>query len=90
MTAESSGTRPVTSDQLDALILSTAKSVRQKVARIIGKVGIALEDMNQAIEDEQIGERVQVLVDAGRLESWGDVSRPRHSEVRLPVSGLDR
>ena len=72
------------SDQLDPLILSTANSRWQKVAMIIAKVEEKLEDTEQPIEYERIAERVQVLVDAGHLESQGDVSRWRHSEVRLP------
>ena len=80
----------MTSDQLDALILSTANSRWQKVARIIAKAGYALEDMSQAVEDERIAARVQVLADTGRLESRGNVAHWRHSKVRLPESDLDR
>jgi hypothetical protein len=72
------------SDQLNVLILSTANSNWQKVARIMEKIGDRLEDIQQPVEYERIAERIQVLVDAGHLESRGDVSRWRHSEVRLP------
>ena len=72
------------SDQLDALILSTANSRWQKVAMIIAKIGHGLEDIKQPVEYERIAERIQALADAGHLESQGDVSRWRYSEVRLP------
>jgi len=72
------------SDQLDALILSAANSRWQKVARIIGSVEGELENIKQAVDSEGIADRVQVLVATGRLESKGNLSRPRHSEVRLP------
>jgi hypothetical protein len=80
----------MTHDQLDALILATAKSSWRKVAMIIGKVGYGLEGMNQAIEDERIAERIQALANAGCLESKGNISHPRHSEVRSPVPDLGR
>ena len=42
------------------------------------------------ITDEMFAARVQVLVDAGRLESQGDLRKWRHSEVRLnaEIAGL--
>jgi hypothetical protein len=33
---------------------------------------------------EDIAERICALVEAGRLEAQGDLSKWRHSEVRLP------
>jgi hypothetical protein len=80
----------MTSDQLDALILLTANSRWQKVARIIARAGYVLKDMSEAVEDERIAERIQVLADTGCLESRGNVAHWRHSEVRLPESDLDR
>ena len=72
------------SDPLDALILAAAKSRWQKVARIAGEVEGRLEDIGQTVEDRRITERIQALADAGQLESKGDISHWRYSEVRLP------
>jgi hypothetical protein len=70
-----------------------------KVARIISHSEKILEgripdiNLNPQNEDEAaerekwlfvISQRIQALVDAGRLEGAGDLLRWRHSEVRLP------
>lgn len=51
-------------------------------------VGSGLTDEERALARDElldgIGERVQALVEAGRLEGAGDLSNWRHSEVRLP------
>lgn len=73
-------------EELDALILSLAKTRWQKVAMIVGK---AYEQPQVGDVDDPAGkvaERIEHLVKAGRLESQGDLSRWRHSEIRLPDS----
>ena len=84
---------------IDEAILSVASARWLKVARIVshaeklleGEVpGISPNPQNEeeAAESEKaalaIGQRIQALVEAGRLEGAGNLSRWRHSEVRLP------
>ena len=71
------------SDEIDRVILSLADERWQKVAMIVAKSEEILGEMN---DDglNRVGDRVAALVEAGRLEAQGDVSRWRHSEVRQP------
>lgn len=70
-------------DVVDALILSFARPQWRKVAMIISQV--ARESGRDRDADcENVAERIRVLVEAGRLEAQGDLSKWRHSEVRLP------
>jgi hypothetical protein len=64
---------------LDSLILSTATERWQKVARIVALVSGHTGD---DISPDAIAERIRALVDSGKLEAKGDVSRWGHSEVR--------
>jgi hypothetical protein len=68
---------------LDTLILSTANERWQKVARIIALVS---DQTGEDVRLPAIGERIRALVDQGRLEAKGDVSRWGYSEVRRPQS----
>jgi hypothetical protein len=75
-------------DDLDAVILSVPHTQFQKVAMIIAKVlsgykGKETSANYDAIAD-RIAERIQALVDAGKLESQGNLSKWRYSEVKLP------
>jgi hypothetical protein len=67
-------------DDIDALLLSHAKTAWQKVAMIIGK---AMGD-SKSLDSERASERIAALVAAGKRESAGDISKWRFSEVRLP------
>jgi hypothetical protein len=64
-------------DMLDALILSFASERRLKVARIIGQVS---ERTGEETQLNTIAARIRALVDEGKLEAKGDVSRWRNSE----------
>jgi hypothetical protein len=71
------------SSALDALILSAASERWQKVARIIAVVSQRAGD---GTNFDAIAARIRDLVDDGKLQAEGDLSRWRHSEVRLPQS----
>jgi hypothetical protein len=69
------------SNALDALILSSASERWQKVAKIIAVVS---ERAGDGANFDAIAARIRALVDAGKLQAEGDLSRWRYSEVRLP------
>jgi hypothetical protein len=73
------------SDQhIDGLILSFARPQWQKVAMVISKVFLDCEYNAIDVNDHDIADRIAALVAAGKLQSQGNLSRWRHSEVRLP------
>jgi Protein of unknown function len=75
----------MTSTELDDLILSIALPYWQKVAMIIGKVARD-EQFSLDNSDEEfniIANRIAQLVEKGRLESQGDISQWRFSEIRI-------
>jgi hypothetical protein len=69
---------------LDSAILRTARHDWQKLAMLVAKVQREWRQDNAEPEYELIAERVTSLVEEGRLESTGNLSDWRHSEVRLP------
>jgi Protein of unknown function len=68
-------------DTWDAMILSAASARWQKAARIITVVSDRVAD---GLHFDAVAERIHALVDEGKLEAKGDISRWRYSEVRLP------
>jgi uncharacterized protein DUF3658 len=68
-------------DALDALLLAQVKSSWQKVAMIVAKA----MSTHETLDSERAGIRIAALVDAGKLESAGNVRNWRLSEVRLPA-----
>jgi len=72
-------------EEIDAAILSFAEDRWLKVARIawetFNALGVEGNDHERAFTL-----RVQALVHAGKLESQGDLSRWRYSEIRRPSS----
>jgi len=64
--------------EIDRQIIAYAKLDWQKVAMIIAKVG---QPTNT--DYEKIASRIGVLVAEGKLQSQGDISNWRFSEVRL-------
>ena len=72
---------------LDVLILSQLQQHWLKTARIIVTV---LEELGPDLADEEaadrVAQRIVELAQAGQLESRGDLSNWRRSEVRLPTS----
>lgn len=73
-------------DDLDTLILSCAGARWQKVAMIIAKALREFERAGTSTSEDQyrVADRIEALVEAGKLEAEGNVSLWRHSEVRLP------
>jgi hypothetical protein len=68
---------------VDRLILSFALVRWRKVAMIIAKVVDASGRGGGDAELHDVAERVRALVEDGRLEPQGNLSKWRHSEVRL-------
>jgi Protein of unknown function len=67
----------------DDLIFSEACERWRKVARVIARVS---DRVSNGPHFEEIAARIQALVNEGKLEAKGDLSRWRHSEVRLAQS----
>jgi hypothetical protein len=73
--------------EIDEAILSVTPQRWRKVAMILGKVMDQLWRSSPDIPDpsSQIGNRIEALVKMGKLESKGDLTKWRFSEIRLPV-----
>jgi hypothetical protein len=74
--------------RIDDALLATAKHRFQKVARIIVEVMQSFSDRPSGIPDVYYAQRIAKLVEAGLLESQGNLRRMRFSEVRLPSPRL--
>jgi hypothetical protein len=72
------------SDAIDGAILSVVGPRFQKVVMIIAKTDKELQRRSLVADDVSIAERIRAMVATGRLEGAGNLSRWRHSEVRLP------
>ena len=72
----------ITESELDAVILSEIAQNWLKTARIILWSYKALEKRGIQLDDDIIGARIQELARLGRIESQGNLSMWRHSEVR--------
>jgi hypothetical protein len=73
------------SDQdIDRLILSFAGVQWKKVAMIIGMVWLECERNAVAKSPDAIAGRLRRLVEERKLEAQGNLSKWRHSEVKLP------
>jgi hypothetical protein len=70
-------------EQVDQAILARCKSQYRKVALIMVQVG---DDLKVPMEGDHsfISDRIKALVKAERLQSQGNLNRPRFSEIRLP------
>ena len=69
--------------QVDQIIFSVVAPYWHKMARIIWFAVKQGQEFALGVTDEMFAARIQVLIEAGRLESQGDVRKWRHSEVRL-------
>jgi hypothetical protein len=69
---------------IDEALLRNASAQWRKVARIVGTTMSTLSDRVHGIPDVYFAARVRDLVGRGLLESQGDLTRMRYSEVRLP------
>jgi hypothetical protein len=74
---------------IDDALLNNASNHWSKVALIVGTAMYAYPDRFLDIPDLFYGDRVKVLVSQGLLESQGNLSKMRFSEVRiLKVTGI--
>ena len=76
----------MSNSRIDSAILDVAKPDWLKVARIISDVARAERHDVVGNGDlfKAISRRIKALVREGRLIAQGDLSKPRHCEVRLP------
>ena len=74
----------VSDQDIDSLILSAASVQWRKVAFIVGTVLTICQRNAPETNVDAIADRVRALVDDGKLEAQGNLSRMRHSEARLP------
>ena len=70
----------ISDQELDRLIISLALPNWQKVAMVIAK---SFDRLDMQIDADRLAARIEHLVRTGRLESQGNLSRWRYSEIRL-------
>jgi hypothetical protein len=76
----------VTTADLDSLIFSELEQEWLKVARIVAHVGRLCEARAFPISHEIIAARIRELEQIRKIDSKGNLSMWRHSEVRLKES----
>ncbi|MGR4869682.1 DUF3658 domain-containing protein [Variovorax sp. LARHSF232] len=67
---------------IDAALLSQVSNDWRKVARVVGMAMLSMPDRPSGVPDVYFAKRVALLVEAGQLESQGNLRRMRFSEVR--------
>jgi len=76
----------VTAADIDALIFTELTDPYwRKVARVVGRALTTCEARSIPLNAEVIAARIQELAETGRLESAGNLTMWRYSEVRLPL-----
>ncbi len=70
--------------KIDEVLLSNACQYWRKVARVVGTTMTELPERIPGIPDVYYSQRIQHLVEKGKLESQGNLAYMRYSEVRLP------
>jgi hypothetical protein len=70
----------MTPDELDAKIIASSRREWRKVAFVIVTVA-----QDHGADYDTVAVRLAALVGAGKLESQGDITNWRFSEVRLPA-----
>jgi hypothetical protein len=84
---DDSGMISVPITYFDDLLIACAIERWQKVARVIGEALVGFIDGPfHQVGDFVLVARLRALARSGRLESKGDMAKPRFSEVRLPGS----
>lgn len=71
--------------EMDRVLLAQASSTWRKVARVVGGAISELSKRIPNVPDIYYAQRVRHLVEAGKLESEGDLRFMGRSEVRLPA-----
>jgi hypothetical protein len=80
----SSGRDGTASDQqIDALVLSSARARWKKLAMIVSEVFFGCKRQSMQTTEETIADRVRRLVGEGKLHAQGDLSKLRRGEVKL-------
>lgn len=74
--------KEVTVDNLDAIIFSALTTHWQKIAMIIGTVAGRCKELGYPLSASVIGARIQELEKLSLLETQGNPTMWRHSEVR--------
>ncbi len=75
-----------TNEYLDALILSQAGRRQLKVAMLHVRVWEKCKAEGRIVSNEKFNERLRYLIDSDKLESFGDISKWRFSEVQLKTT----
>jgi hypothetical protein len=73
--------------EIDEAIMAAVTSCWMKVARINGDVLTEMQRTGIEISAEAVAERIEALIEQGKLQCQGNPKRWRHSEVRLPYEG---
>ncbi len=71
----------IATGDLDALIFSELAERTRKVARIVYRVFETLQGRSIYLKPEVIAARIRELAEKGRIESVGNLTMWRHSEV---------
>jgi hypothetical protein len=71
---------------IDRALLANTHDRWRKVAMVVGKTMGELSSRRHGIPDTYYAQRVRLLVEAGSLESQGNLAYMRFSEVRKPQS----
>ena len=69
-------------EAIDNALLANASEMWRKVARIVGTTMMELPCRIEGVPDVYYSQRIKSLVEVGLLESQGDLSHMRYSEVR--------
>ena len=73
---------------IDELILRFTRPRQLKVARVLGDVFVECKAKGFEVSEERLEARLRALIDSKQIESFGDVSKWRFSEIRL-AQGVD-
>lgn len=71
---------------IDEALMSQVSREWRKVARVVGTAMLSMPTRPHGVPDVFFAQRVSLLVDAGRLESQGDLRQMRSGEVRLSAA----
>jgi hypothetical protein len=82
-------TRTTAQRSIDELVVWLAKPQWRKVARIILDFLKECERRSVETDASAVADGIQHMVNKGRLEAQGDLSKWRYSEVRLPAAPSD-
>jgi hypothetical protein len=73
----------VTPADIDALIFAELKETYwRKVARVVSRCLMTFETRSIPVTDEVVAARIRELAESGQIESQGNLTMWRHSEVR--------